>query len=188
MQPIIECHNRGTQRSSVMKATSSRRQVIVFVLLILALAGAAIRHWADNPSVTRDIGTLLLVLWLPIIGNVVAYVIVRVQGARRARRAAGFPLDAAFVEHLLVEVQPLAPAPALSNDERNCTVVIGQEGFTARADLPLAQWLAAGAARPVALQLLRPGLALPRLPAGTSFSILAGHSVVAGGHVLQVND
>lgn len=171
-----------------MKATSSRRQIIVFVLLILALAGAAIRQWADKPSITRDIGTLLLVLWLPIIGNVVAYVITRVQGARRARRAMGFAPDAAFIAHLRVEVQPLAPAPVLSPVERNCTLVIGQEGFTARSTAPLKQWLAAGNAGPVELQLLRPGLALPRLSAGASFSILVGQLAAASGRVLEVHD
>jgi hypothetical protein len=175
-----------------MKATSSRRQLIVFVLLVLALAGAALRQWADNPSITRDIGTLLLVLWLPIIGNVVAYVIVRMQGARRARRTAGFDPQAAFTPHLLVEVTPIDPAtsalPPLSDEERNCTLVVGSEGFTARGTVPLAQWLAAGEAWPVELQLLRPALALPRLPAQTSFRILAGRSVVASGRVLQVND
>ncbi len=171
-----------------MKATSSRRQIIVFVLLILALAGGAIRQWADNPSITRDIGTLLLVLWLPIIGNVVAYIIMRVQSARRARRAAGFAPDAAFTAHLLAEVQPLAPAPVLSKGERDCTLVVGQEGFTARSTAPLAQWLAAGAARPVALQLLRPELAMSRLPAGASFTILAGRSLAASGRVLETRD
>ena len=171
-----------------MKATSSRRQIIVFVLLILALAGAAIRQWADNPSITRDIGTLLLVLWLPIIGNVVAYVIMRVQSARRARRTTGFAPDAAFAAHLLVEVLPLAPAPVLSKVERNCTLVLGQEGFTARSTAPLAQWLAAGEARTVELQLLRPELGLPRMPVGASFSILAGQFAAARGRVLEVRD
>jgi hypothetical protein len=175
-----------------MKATSSRRQLIVFVLLGLALLGAAMRQWADQPSLTRDIGTLLLVLWLPIIGNVVAFLITRVQSARRTRRARGFAPDTAFTPHLLVEVTPLDPSscawPALSNDERSCTLVIGHEGFTARATVPLAQWLAAGDARSVALQLLRPALALPRLPVGAAFSLLAGHSVVGTGRVLQVHD
>ena len=171
-----------------MKATSSRRQIIVFVLLVLALAGAALRQWAANPSITRDIGTLLLVLWLPIIGNVVAYVIKRVHGARLRARLTGFAPDAAFAPHLLVEVEPLAPAPAPSNEERNCTLVIGEEGFTARASVPLAEWLAAGEARSVELQLLRPGLALPRLRAGATFSVLAGRSVVASGRVLEVHD
>ena len=35
------------------------------------------------------------------------------------------------------------------------------------------------------LELLRPGLALPRLAAGTSFQLLAGNVAVADGKVLQ---
>ena len=66
-----------------MKATSSRRKLIVIVLLALALVGAGMRHWAPNPSVMRDMGTLLLVLWLPVIGNVVAFVINRVTRVLR---------------------------------------------------------------------------------------------------------
>ena len=54
-----------------MKATSSRRKLIVIVLLALALVGAGMRQWAPNPSLMRDVGTLLLVLWLPVIGNVI---------------------------------------------------------------------------------------------------------------------
>jgi hypothetical protein len=166
-----------------MKATSSRRQIIVFVLLILALAGAAIRQWADKPSIARDIGTLLLVLWLPIIGNVVAYVITRAQSARRARRAMGFAIDSPFTGHLRADIAPLGPAPALADQERNCTLVLGQEGFTARAAVPLAQWLG-GLPSPVDLQLLRPDLALGRLAPGTAFTILVGSALVAQGRVL----
>ena len=133
-----------------MKATSSRRQLIVFVLLGLALAGAAMRQWSGNPSLARDIGTLLLVLWLPIIGNVVAFVITRVHRARRTSPAAGFAPDAAFTPHLLVEVTAAgARAPALSNEERNCTLVVGHEGFTARAaDAPGAMAGAGAQRRP----------------------------------------
>ena len=168
-----------------MKATSSRRQLIVFVLLGLALAGAAMRQWSGNPSLARDIGTLLLVLWLPIIGNVVAFVITRVHRARRKSPAAGFAPDMAFTPHLLVEVTALDPAPELSNEERSCTLVVGQEGFTARASAPLAQWLAAGEARSVALQLLRPALALRCLAVGTEFRVMVEGSVVGSGRVLQ---
>ena len=173
-----------------MKATSARRQLIVFVLLGLALAGAALRQWADNPSLARDIGTLLLVLWLPVIGNVVGFVIKRVQLARRANRAAAFAPDEAFVAHLLVEVAAVAAgasAPALSPGQRNCTLVVGHEGFTARAATPMAQWLGREHARAVALQLLRPTLALRRFPVGATFSMLAGQSVVGTGRVLQVH-
>ena len=167
-----------------MKATSSRRQLIVFVLLGLALAGAAMRQWSGNPSLARDIGTLLLVLWLPIIGNVVAYVITRVHRARRKSPAAGFAPDMAFTPHLLVEVTALGPAPALSDEERSCTLVVGHEGFTARAATPLAQWLGGAQAQTVALQLLRPALALRRFPVDAVFRIMAQGSVVGSGRVL----
>jgi hypothetical protein len=173
-----------------MKATSSRRRLIVFVLLGLAVFGAALRLWADNPSLARDLGTLLLVLWLPVVGNVVGFVIARVQGARRARAAAAFGPEAAFKPQLQIEFTPLAaPAlPALATSEHACTVVVGNEGFTARAATPLAQWAGATPTRVVELQLLRPALALRRLPVGATFSLLAGQSVVGTGRVLQVHE
>ena len=56
-------------------ATAARRKLIVIALLLLAVAGGAIRAWAPNPSTLRDIGSLLLVLWVPVIGNVIAYLV-----------------------------------------------------------------------------------------------------------------
>jgi hypothetical protein len=172
-----------------MKATSSRRQLIVFVLLGLALAGAALRQWSANPSLARDIGTLLLVLWLPVIGNVVAFVITRLQRARRADAAAAFAPDEAFAAHLLVQVTAAGPGAsarsAPSPHQRNCTLVVGHEGFTARAATPLAQWLGCAQPRTVALQLLRPALALRRLPAGTGVRVMVEGSVVGSGRVLE---
>jgi hypothetical protein len=173
-----------------MKATSSRRQLIVFVLLMLALAGAAMRLWAANPSIARDIGTLLLVLWLPVVGNVVGHVIARVRRARLARIAAAFAPGAAFEPQLHVELVPLAGAarPVLAAGERTCTVVVGHEGFTARTATPLADWIGGAPIQVVALQLLRPALALQRLGVGTTFSMLAGRTVVGTGRVLQVHE
>jgi hypothetical protein len=54
--------------------TSSRRQIVMATLLGLAIVGAAMRYWAPNPSTARDIGTLLLVMWLPAVGNIVSFV------------------------------------------------------------------------------------------------------------------
>lgn len=165
-----------------MKATSSRRQLIVFVLLGLAVLGAAMRQWADDPSVTRDLGTLLLVLWLPVIGNVVAFVIrrLRTPGPRPA-----FEDGAVFTGQLWVELTPLAGAvPGLSPHEHGCTLAIGAEGFTGRLPLPLAQWLAAGVPQALPLQFGRPELALPRFPADTVFRVMWGPAVVGTGRVL----
>jgi hypothetical protein len=55
--------------------TSTRRQIVMATLLGLAIVGGAVRYWATNPSTARDIGTLLLVMWLPAVGNLISFVI-----------------------------------------------------------------------------------------------------------------
>lgn len=173
-----------------MKATSSRRRIIVAVLLVLALLGAAMRTWAVNPSLTRDVGTLLLVLWLPVIGNIVAFVIAQAHRIRAARRPIAFAAGAPFSAHLQVQLVPVPAGtggdPLLAAGERTCTLVIGHEGFTARMADPLATWLAAGAAQTIAVELLRPQAALPRLAAGTEFTVFAAGALIGTGRVLRV--
>ena len=75
--------------------TSSRRQIITAVLLLLALGGGLVRWLAPQPSLARDIGSLLLVLWLPIIGNIIAWLV----GRARAPKAAppGFAPGSPFI-------------------------------------------------------------------------------------------
>lgn len=166
--------------------SSSRRQIVMAVLLGLAAIGAAIRHWAPNPSLARDIGTLMLVLWLPAVGNLVAFAVRKIP--RRAPRPTGFEPAAPFTPHLVARLvsveeqsEKIASLPA---DLALCTLVVGKEGFTARAVSPLAQVLpAAPGAHEVPLQLLRPSHALPRLPAGTQFQCLVGSAVIAAGTV-----
>lgn len=145
------------------------------------------RQWSDNPSLGRDIGTLLLVLWIPVIGNVVAFV----RNLLWPQPARDFPPGSAFVGHLLVKLTPIAPhlrAPAgpLSPDEHGFALVLGKEGFSARLPLPLVVWLAQGETQTVELELLRPALALPRLPATAAFRVLAGQSFVGDGRVVEV--
>lgn len=157
------------------------------VLLGLAVVGAAMRHWADNPSLARDIGTLLLVLWLPAVGNLVAFVVR--QWHARTRRRTGFDADRAFSPQLVVRLTRLesrgSPGAAPAPDPRHCTIAFGSEGFTARTALPLAQVLAETAPQDVPLELLRPGLALARLAPGTPFQLLVGNTAVARGSVLR---
>lgn len=166
-----------------MKATSARRQLIVAILLALAVVGAAMRQLAPDPSLARDVGTLLLVLWLPVIGNLIAFV-----AARLPRRAAGggFAPAAPFTPQLLVELTALAGATGPAADEVRCTLVVGNEGFTARLAMPLAQWLAAHQPQRVEVELLRPEVALPRLVPDAGFTLLAGHTPVGAGRVLAV--
>lgn len=51
-------------------------------LLGLAIVGAAMRYWAPNPSTARDIGTLLMVMWLPAVGNIISFVVRRFRQRR----------------------------------------------------------------------------------------------------------
>ena len=166
--------------------TPSRRRWAMIALLALALAGFVIRNFATDPSTLRDIGTLLLVLWLPLVGNLVAFFVRKIP--RRAPPATEFDEDAPFEAHLRVSIEPAAPPdgavapldPAL----RHCTVLVARSGFTARAALPLAAALQGTGERSLPLQLLHPAIALPRLPAGTEVHILAGRTAVARGRVL----
>ena len=162
--------------------TSSRRQIVMAVLLSLAVLGAAMRHWADNPSVARDVGTLLLVMWLPAVGNLVGFVIRKFP--RRGARDEGFA--AGFTTHLTAEVTPIAAAMrGLDPAERRCTMLLGSEGFTVRSALPLSHWLTAGGAQTLDFELLRPAAGAGRLAPGTTFHVLAGTVAVASGRVTQ---
>lgn len=163
---------------------SSRRQMVMAVLLALAVIGAAMRYWAANPSLMRDIGTLLLVLWLPAVGNLVAFVIRKLP--RRAPRSTAFAVDKPFTPHLTAEVRHIANSvQVIEPTERRCTMLLGNEGFTARSRLPVAQWLGAESAQSVEFELLRPLLGGSSLAPGTHFQVLVGTAAVATGRVTE---
>lgn len=165
-----------------MKVTSFRRRLIVLVLLVLAIVGAVLRLWAPNPSLARDVGTLLLVMWLPVLGNIISFAIARVA---RLRRRHAFETDAPFHPHLVVELAATEGRLRVKREERRCTLVIGSEGFTARLGMPVAQWLGGAQPKTLPLELLRPELALPRLGPGAEFDVFAGASLVGRGRVVE---
>src|SRR3954463_5563666 len=117
-----------------LTATPSRRRLAMIALLLLALTGGFIRRYAPNPSTLRDIGSLLLVLWLPAVGNLIAYFVKRIP--HRAPPATSFPVGSTFNPQLDVRLQatelPGDLLAALDPDERQCTVLVGRAGFTAR--------------------------------------------------------
>ena len=79
-------------------ATPARRRLAMIALLVLAASGGVVRWVAPNPSTLRDLGTLLLVLWLPAVGNLIAYFIKRIP--RSAPPATEFAPGAAFAPQL----------------------------------------------------------------------------------------
>lgn len=155
----------------------------MIVLLSLATAGAVIRALAPDPSTLRDIGTLLLVLWLPAVGNFVAWFARRIP--LRAPPATEFASEAAFTPQLRVRVERTELAASMPPDASACVVLIGRRGFVARLGEPVGRMLAVPGEQEAMLELLHPAGALPQLGAGTKFHLLVGTAAVAKGQVLE---
>lgn len=171
-------------------ATSARRQLVMATLLALAVAGAVIRHEAPNPSTLRDIGTLLLVMWLPAVGNLIAFLIRKIPRRAPGPPPSPFAAGTPFVAHVLVALEPVQLpdgfAAALAPADDHGTLIAGSQGFSVRLDRPVAQWLAAPAS-PVALQCLRPDVALKTLAPGTTVHLLVHMTAIASGRTLPAS-
>ena len=63
-------------------------------------------------------------------------------------------------------------------------VAVGHEAFTARLQVPPDAEPVPEVAQDLALELLRPEMALPKLPAGTEFMLLSGRSLLGRGRML----
>jgi hypothetical protein len=165
-------------------ATPARRRAAMATLLTLAALGGVMRWLAPNPSITRDIGTLMLVLWLPAIGNLIAWLTKKLP--RSAPPPTHFSPEAPFSAQVEAQLQRLAlPAGFATSIEPGqlATVLVGRRGFTVRLAEPIAQWLAGEGDSPVMLELLRPSAATAHLVAGTDFHLLVGRQPVAKGVV-----
>jgi hypothetical protein len=166
--------------------TPQRRRLVMAVLLGLACAGGVIRHQAPDPSTLRDIGTLLLVLWLPAVGNLVAYLMRKIPAGKPPPTS--FPPDAPFSAQLQARIDTVAASAdwlaTLDPLEQRCTVLVGRRGFTVRSAAPLSQWLT-GAPQTLALECLVPSSALRQLVPGTAFHVLVGTTAVAQGRVVE---
>ena len=167
--------------------TSSRRQIITAVLLLLALGGGLVRWLAPQPSLARDIGSLLLVLWLPIIGNIIAWLVCRALTPKAA--PPGFAPGSPFIPTARVTLTLLAAdVPAQSRPIRAglfpCMVAVGHEAFTARLQVPPDAEPVPEVAQDLALELLRSELALPKQPAGPELMLPSARSLLGRGRVL----
>ena len=165
---------------------SSRRQIITVFLLLLAVAGGLIRWLAPQPSLARDVGSLLLVLWLPIIGNIIAWLVARAAKPKVA--APGFAAGSPFVPSARVTLTLMAAAvPSESRPIRAglfaCMVVVGNDAYSARLQVHPDALPAPEVAQELELEFLRPEVALPKLPAGTVFSLLAGRTLLGQGRM-----
>ena len=165
---------------------SSRRQTITAVLLLLAVGGGLLRWLAPQPSLARDMGSLLLVLWLPIIGNIIAWLVARAHKPKNA--PPGFAPDSPFTPsaHITLTLLP-AEVPSQSRPIHEglfpCMVVVGHEAFSARLYVPPYAQPVPEVAQSLEVEFLRPELALPKLAPGTDFSLLSGRTLLGRGQV-----
>lgn len=167
--------------------TPRGRQLAMAVMLALAVAGAVIRSRAPNPSIWRDIGTLLLVMWLPAVGNLIGFL------ARKLPKAAPPPTQFApgspFTSQALARFQAV-PLPdgfldTMDRHDPRAVVISGRHGYTVRLDRPVADWLASPDPAPVPLEFLLPKVALRALAPGMAIHLLVGKTAVARGVVLE---
>ncbi len=168
-----------------------RRLIIVLFLLSLGVAGAVLRHYAAIGSTLRDVGTLMMVLWVPAVGNIIAWLIARLK--RRPKAAVpGFEAGAAFEPHVYVELT-LRPAAVPAEDgpipvgEHRCALVIGNQAFSARWFVRPGETVRRGVAHRLDVQFLAPAAALPVFPPHTAFRMLVGPAFIGDGLVLEVS-
>ena len=170
-----------------LTVTPARRRMAMAMLLVLAVAGGVIRELAPQPSVLRDVGSLMLVLWLPAVGNFLGYV--RGKLPRAAPPPTHFPAGVAFTPQLEVRLErhPLPPDFELpAADDALATLLVGRRGFSVRFATPLRVWLEGEGDATSMLELLRPASARRHLVAGTAFHLLVGRQVVAKGVVVRL--
>jgi len=173
-----------------MKKISSRRVIITIGFLVAAVLGGITRYLAPNPSLARDLGTLLLVLWLPIIGNVIAWLVARPKVHRASKAPPGFDPASPFELSARAEITLFAAdVPAASRPIPAglflCAIVIGSDGFSARLMVPGPDVPQPEKPMQLDLQFLKPELALPKLPVGTEFVLLAGREALGRGVMVE---
>ncbi len=168
---------------------SKRRQIIAVVMLLLALIGGLVRWFSPQPSLARDVGSLLMVLWLPIVGNIIGWLMQRARAPKHQLQ--GFPAGTMFEPHARIELTLLAAdTPRLSRPMRvgffDGALVVGSEGFTTRLAVPADAEPVPEVPCTLEVQFLRPELALAQLTQGTRFALLSGRTLLGTGRVLPL--
>ncbi|MDZ4399613.1 hypothetical protein [Hydrogenophaga sp.] len=168
---------------------SKRRQIMAMAMLALALIGGLVRWFAPQPSMARDVGSLLMVLWLPIVGNIIGWLMQRARAPKHQLQ--GFAAGTPFESHARIELILLAAdTPRLSRPIRagffDGALVVGSEGFTTRLLVPADAEPVPEVPCTLNVQFLRPELALAQLTPGSKFALLAGRTVLGTGSVLPL--
>jgi hypothetical protein len=170
-----------------MNTKSSRRVLIVGALAIAASIGAVVRHVSPENSTAHSLGTLFMVMWVPIVGNIVFFFARRWRPIGLAPKI--FAIGTPFTPHALVEIslprqESSNHSAQVSAGELRCLFVTGTEGFSARVQVP--QEAVGGKATTVQAEFLAPAAALPKLSASGAFQLIQGGSVVGHGRVVSM--
>jgi hypothetical protein len=173
-----------------MTGIQAKRRFIVIALLCVALGGALLRQLSEPGSTARDVGTLLMLLWLPIIGNVIAWLIAKLRRPAAAEPA-GFEAGSTFQPHALVVLTLRAPQlpsedSLIPEGEHRCALVVDNEGFSARWVVGPGQAFRRGRPQTLQVEFLKPAIALPRFPRDAVFRMLMAESFVGDGRVLEL--
>ena len=187
-----------------MTKIQARRKLIVIILLCVAVGGAIVRQRATPGTTLRDVGTLLMLLWIPIVGNIIAWLVAQIRrkpssapsapttpGTSAGATATDFDPDAPFAPQLRVSLT-LRPPQLPSEDvpvaegQYRCALVVDNQGFTARWVVQPGELLRRGQAQEIGIEFLSPAIALPRFVPDTAFRMLVGESFIADGRVLRL--
>lgn len=162
----------------------------MIILLCVAIGGALLRHFSDPRSTAHDVGTLLMLLWLPIIGNIISWLVSKLRRPA-ASGPAGFDEAGAFTPHALVELT-LRPPQLPSEDrpvpegEHRCHLVVGNDGFSARWFVRPGEGFRRGEAKAIEVEFLAPAVALASFQDNAAFRMLVGESFIGDGRVLRL--
>lgn len=161
--------------------TTERIRQAAIILGIVAMIGAGLTQVAP-PGAARDAGSLMVLFG---IFPAVYFFGQAFTAFRRPKMPAHrFRPDSPFTPQLTLEVRQ-HDGTAVPEGDYDVVFVLGPlgayEGFTARFRV-----VAGEAAMPA--EFLRPEVALPRFPVGTSFRILQGKAFVGEGKVVSHAD
>jgi hypothetical protein len=167
-----------------MRSIAFRRRLIAVLLLCTGFVGAVMRWLTDPHSAAHTMGTMLMVMWVPAVGNMIGFVLNKWRASRFVPPA--FGVDAPFVPHARVELTLDTALAGARDAHLHLVLLVGTEMFSARCLLRDNTALAAGVPVTLDLQFLAPAAAMPRLARHIVFRVLQGTSVVGQGQVLDL--
>jgi len=156
-------------------------------VVVAATFGTMARTYAEPDTMLHTLGTLLTVLWIPI----ALYAFIQVSDwlfkGRKGPRT--FGPDTPLVHHLRIEAMFTRPVPferGTEDSQLQCLLLLDNQAFTVRLLRPLGALPPLGETTLVDVQFLRPSVALPSFPPGTTFHIVVGRDSVGSGKALAV--